>query len=173
MENVAEKFMKLGIDEAAVISVRDIPFCESLLKLCKKNACGNYMKSWQCPPLIGRFEELRARVLSYNIAVICKNTYKIEDSFDVEGMDSALRCHREKCRVPEAQLHGDFLHLAAGGCRLCKSCAAISGQKCRFPGKATAAPEAYAIDMTALSQRAGMEYGGGENEVSYFDVFLI
>ncbi len=173
MENIAKRFIKLGIDEAAEISVRDIPFCESLLKLCEKNACGNYMKNWKCPPLIGEFEELRARVLSYNGVVVCKNTYKIEDSFDVEGMESAIESHREKCHALEAQLQGDFLHLTAGGCRLCKPCAATVGEKCRFPEKSTAAPEAYAIDMTALSERAGMEYGGGENEVSYFDIFLI
>ena len=173
MEMVAERFEKFGISETAVLKTEDIPFCESLRKLCEKNACGNYKKSWQCPPFIGSFEEIRARVHEYAFAVLCKSTHKISDCFDWDGMNEALAAHRMACKKIRDTLKGDFLHLAAGGCKLCDVCAVQEEKKCRFPLLAHAAPEAYSIDVTALAEKAGMEYGSGGAEVSYFDIFLI
>ncbi len=173
MEAVVERFKRLGASEVAEILVSEIPFCEELRSLCENNACGNYMKSWMCPPLIGSFKDTCARIRRYDTAVVCKSVHKIEDSFDVEGMNTALFAHREMCKKLKSALSEDFLHLSAGGCDECDVCTAKTGEKCRFPEIAHGSPEAYAIDITALSERVGMEYRGGENEVAYFDIFLI
>ena len=50
-----------GADKAASVSVRDIPFDPSFRELCRQNACGQYGKSWMCPPHIGDIRELIAR----------------------------------------------------------------------------------------------------------------
>ncbi len=173
MEEIVKQFKNFGIDEAAVIPVSEIPFCEDLRKLCENNACGNYKKSWMCPPLIGTFEETCARSQRYDIAVVCKSVHKIEDSFDIDGMNEALLHHKNICRKISASLSGDFMRLSAGGCDECIVCAAKTGEKCRLPERSHASPEAYAIDVTALSQLVGMEYRDGENEVAYFDIFLL
>ena len=78
-----------GADKAASVSVRDIPFDPSFRELCRQNACGQYGKSWMCPPHIGDIRELIARAQMYQNAVLYQIVRPLEDSFDFEGMMAA------------------------------------------------------------------------------------
>ena len=84
-----------GADKAASVSVRDIPFDPSFRELCRQNACGQYGKSWMCPPHIGDIRELIARAQMYQNAVLYQIVRPLEDSFDFEGMmDAAHEINR-------------------------------------------------------------------------------
>ena len=72
---------------------------------------------------------------------------------------------KEKFRSP--------LTLGAGGCRLCESCAAKTGEPCRHPDKTVASLESYCIQVSELAVLAGMKYINGQNTVTYFGgIFL-
>ena len=158
-------------DNVKEISSENIPFQPSLIELCKQNACGNYGKSYTCPPHIGDTQKLIEEVKNFNKAIVFQKIYSIEDSFDIEGMNSA-NADFKKC----VQKVNDFckenirsyLVLGAGGCRLCKICGVETGEPCRFPQNAIASLESYGIFVSELASVCNMNYINGVNTVTYF-----
>ena len=64
------------------------------------------------------------------------------------------------------------LHLGAGGCGVCKRCAKVDGEPCRFPSEAMPSLEAYGINVSSLASLSGMKYINGQNTVTYFGAVL-
>lgn len=86
---IVQKLEKLDFDHIGKIAVSEIAFEPSLIDLCKMNTCGNYGKSYTCPPLVGETDELIRRTKTYQTAVVFQKIYPLEDSFDIEGMNAA------------------------------------------------------------------------------------
>jgi len=64
------------------------------------------------------------------------------------------------------------LHLGAGGCGVCKTCAKRTNEPCRYPKLAMASLEAYGINVSRLAAAAEMKYTNGANTVTYFGAVL-
>lgn len=64
------------------------------------------------------------------------------------------------------------MHLCAGGCGVCKTCAKRTGESCRFPEKAMPSLEAYGVNVSALAKASNMNYINGQNTVTYFGAVL-
>jgi predicted metal-binding protein len=177
LNQLAEKAKELGAAAAAVISTSDIQFSEEFRKLCEQNSCGKYETNWMCPPAIESFEEVKAKVLQFSEGVIIQSVYKLEDSFDFEGMVKAGEIHEKIFRsiLEYIQLNlpdSNVLALNVGDCKVCKKCTYQDEEKCRFPDKAVASVESYCIDVNALLGSCGLAYNNGPNTVSYVGLFL-
>ena len=173
--NFISKIKELGADNAAIIDVADIPFEPSLLDLCKMNTCGNYGKSWTCPPLSGNIESLIERAKKYEHMLVFQAVYTLEDSFDIEGMFAANESFRKLTVDVESAFRAEnpnILVLSAGKCSLCAECAAITETPCRNPDRAYAALEAYGIFVSKLAEVSGIKYINGVNTVTYFGGIL-
>lgn len=112
---------EIGIQEYGLISTAQIPFEQEIRKICEKNVCRLYGKTWACPPAVGTVEECRARCLSYKTAMVFNAVYPLEDSFDYEGMMQGHSAFKDLCdqlyeRV-RPQLN-QFLLLSNEGCNL-------------------------------------------------------
>ena len=112
---------EIGIQEYGLISTAQIPFEQEIRKICEKNVCRLYGKTWACPPAVGTVEECRARCLSYKTAMVFNAVYPLEDSFDYEGMMQGHSAFKYLCdqlyeRV-RPQLN-QFLLLSNEGCNL-------------------------------------------------------
>jgi len=160
-----------GACRAVVISARAVRTDLSFRTMCASNACGMYGKCWTCPPDIGEAEELIASLSRYEYVLVYQFIGTLEDSYDYEGMIEAKRTHfgisknlsRCICDLPIRSLH-----LGAGGCGMCPTCAKREGKPCRTPSLALASLEAYCIHVSELAKAAGMRYTNGENTVTYF-----
>ena len=103
---------------------------------------------------------------------------QLEDSFDIEGMLEAGKLHNDLAQAisrwaREAGAFGeDWLHLGAGGCRLCPVCAKRTGEPCRHPHDAMASLETYGVAVSELAASCGMKYINGQNTVTYFGAVL-
>ncbi|MBQ9805568.1 MAG: DUF2284 domain-containing protein [Clostridia bacterium] len=168
--------LELGAHKAGVISADWIETDRSFRDMCTANSCGVYGKCWMCPPDVGEIDALMAEIKDYRYALVYQTVSELEDSFDFEGMVAA-----KKRTYPLAQsLRSVFaeekithvLHLGAGGCGVCKTCAKRTGEPCRFPEKAMASLEAYGINVSQLAKAAGMKYINGQNTVTYFGAVL-
>jgi predicted metal-binding protein len=116
-------------------------------------------------------EEQQKKIRAYQRAFVFSTKYEIQDAFDFEGMFfNGLGAHR----ALTIELHEKFGKtnpvFGAGGCHLCKHCA--YPEPCRSPGKVVSSIEAAGIDVTKLSQSAGLTYNNGENTVTYFSMIL-
>jgi predicted metal-binding protein len=177
LNQLVDKAKELGAAAAGAVKTSDIQFSEEFRKLCEQNSCGKYGTNWMCPPAIESFEEVKAKVLQFSEGVIIQSIYKLEDSFDFEGMVKAGEIHEKTFRsiLEYIQLNIDsskVLALNVGDCEFCKKCTYQDGEICRFPDKAIASVESYCIDVNALLGSGGLAYNNGPNTVSYVGLFL-
>jgi len=170
----AEATTGVKAHEWAALPVSSLVFSPQLLEYCKSNVCGNYNKSWTCPPACESIEEQREKILSFENVFVFTTKHDLEDSFDYEGMTRGRELHTMltldfKKRSGGAPVYG------AGSCPVCDSdgnasCAFPS--PCPFPEKKIGSIEAAGINVTELSRAAGIAYNNGPNTVTYFSMAL-
>lgn len=175
-KKLTEKLLELGAYKASIIETKAITLDRAFRMMCESNACGMYGKCYMCPPGVGEIDALMSQVGEYDYALVYQTVSQLEDSFDFEGMMAA-----KKKTYPLAQsvrkLFSDMdisksLHLGAGGCGVCETCAKITNEPCRFPDKAMPSLEAYGINVSELAKVCEMKYINGQNTVTYFGAVL-
>ena len=175
MEDLVKKAITAGAYRAGRMEVKKIKFDAGLRAYCEANACGHYNRNHMCPPAIGTKEETIRQAQQYRFALIFQTVSELEDSFDVEGMQEALKKHDEVAlRIERAvrEQGKPYLQLTAGGCHVCPYCAKTEDKPCRFPKKAISSLEAYCINVATLAADCGMNYINGQNTVTYFGGFF-
>lgn len=175
-ETLSNAARTLGAYKAAVIDTKAIVLDRVFRDACASNACGMYGKCHMCPPDVGDIDRLMAEVAQYDYALVYQTVTPLEDSFDFEGM---IRAKKQVYPLSQAlrTVFADFgishtLHLGAGGCGVCETCAKRTNEPCRFPETAMASLEAYGVDVSKLASAAGMHYINGQNTVTYFGAVL-
>ena len=177
-QELTAHIVEMGAYKAALLDVSLIHFDRKFRELCQSNACGNYGACWTCPPDAGDIDTLIARAKTYQKALVYQTVGQLEDSFDIEGMLEAGKLHNDLAQAisrwaREAGAFGkDWLHLGAGGCRLCPVCAKRTGEPCRHPQDAMASLETYGVAVSELAASCGMKYINGQNTVTYFGAVL-
>ena len=160
----------------APIDTRDIRFDPAFRADCERNACGYYGACWMCPPDVGNIETLIARAKSFEHAIVFQTVEQIADSFDIEGMHRAAKAHNYLIRRLKraAERDGiDCMLLGAGACGGCGTCARVSGEPCRHPGRAVVSMEAAGVDVVELARKSGLSYLNGSNTVTFFGLMLL
>jgi predicted metal-binding protein len=157
------------VHEKAILPVTALVFSPALLDSCKTNVCGNYNKSWVCPPACESIEEQKKKILFYKNLLVFTTVHTLEDSFDYDGMTKGRELHslltsELKKILKDTPVYG------AGNCPVCKPCA--FPVPCPFPEKKINSIEAAGIDVTALSKAAGIAYNNGECTVTFFSMAL-
>ena len=171
--NIETLCLALGAQRASTVSVAELVFSHEIRDLCKVNACGRYDRNYTCPPSVGELDGLIEKVRKFKTLTVWQNVYPLEDSFDIEGMLNSQEHHNAMTLKIAKKVYlklgrDKALVLSAGGCTLCKSCAALTNAQCRNPEDALASLEAYGINVSDLAKSAGMKYIAGKNTVTYF-----
>ena len=177
MERLVDKALSLGAYKAAIINAKDIPTDAAFRAMCESNACGKFGKNYQCPPHVGEIENLMNVVHSFDKMMVYQTVTALEDSYDIEGMLEAGNKHNQLAQAlfDYAQTNYPskrFLHLGAGGCRVCAKCGILTDEPCRFPERAIGSLEAYGINVSKLAEVADMKYINGKDTVTYFGAIL-
>ena len=171
-----EEAVALGAFKAGVIPISDVSFERSFRDMCESNACGNYGRCWMCPPNVGNIDTLMDQARSYDRVLVYQTVSPLEDSYDFEGMMAAAHRHsllsRQLDQLCAREAPADYLHLGAGGCHVCVTCAKVTGEPCRHPDLAMASLEAYGVNVSELAAASGMKYINGQNTVTYFGAVL-
>lgn len=166
---------RFGVN-CGTLDVTDIAFNDQLRKYCEMNSCGNYGKNYMCPPLVGDTADNINKVKLYKTAIVIQKVFKIEDSYDFEGMMEGQDLYKEAFKQiieMAAESFDDYFILGVGGCQLCEKCAAIQNAPCPHPDKAHASLESYCIDVSQIATACGLKYINGENTVTYFGAVFI
>ena len=170
IKEMFEQIVKKRAFEYAVVPTVDINFSPDLLKACEKNVCGKYNSCWTCPPAVGSLETQKGKILAFSSAFVFTTKFKLEDSFDYEGMLAAKDYHDRLT----AEVHEKFGKtnpvFGAGGCKICGCCA--YPEPCRNPEKIYPSIESAGINVTELSRSGGLHYNNGESTVTYFSMIL-
>lgn len=157
----------------ANINFEQIEFSDAVIDACKANTCGQYGKSWSCPPAVNRNGYfIDCNTTTHSKGIVYTTLHKLEDSFDIESMIAGKISHRalDDKIADEVRKSGGIL-LSVGGCILCEKCTCPT-QPCRFPDKIIPSLESQGIDVVTLSKSANINYHNGVNTVTYFSVVL-
>jgi len=172
-----EEYLELGATHAVAVSTGSIRIAREFRAPCEMNQCGHYDKNWTCPPGIGSLEECEKKVRRFSNGVLFQKVYRLEGSFDIEGMEKAHEDFFRLIRsiqdiIPEKIKVSDHTILGAGACAVCAECSYLEGEECRFPDKAVSSVEAHGIDVKKLLEVNGLSYVNGANTVSYVGLLL-
>ena len=170
INELISKALELGVHEAAVIDADKVPFDPEVPKMCAVNRCGQYGKTWNCPPGVGTFDECKERCLKYKKAFVFSTKHDLEDSFDIEGMADGKKKHQEiseKVRNLFFEEFKDILVLSSEGCDNCEKCT-YPDAPCRFPERSFPSVESYGIMVYKEAAVGGIKYINGANTVTYF-----
>ena len=162
----ASKTTGVSVHEKAILPVTSLVFSPALLESCKTNVCGNYNKSWVCPPACESVEEQKKKIFSHKNLLVFTTMHALEDSFDYERMTEGRKLHTlltlELKKILNVPVYG------AGNCPICKTCAFPN--PCAQPEKKIGSVEAAGIDVTSLSKAANINYNNGQNTVTFFSI---
>lgn len=166
--------LNCGADKAALIQQSSIALSAEFREACARNQCGLYGRCWMCPPDVGDIEVLMAQIRAFPQGVLYQTIGTLEDSFDFEGMTAAGRHHAQVSQRIRAALPAGLrvLHLTCGGCRVCETCAKITGEPCRFPDRALPSVESYGVDVYNTARATDLKYINGADTVTYFGLLL-
>lgn len=170
MEDLQKLLAEAGVWESGYVNTAEIKFEQEVRGMCEVNTCGQYGKSWACPPALGTVEECRTRLQAYPKMLVFSVKCDLDDSFDYEGMVAGGKRFKEICRAIDQAVEPlltDYLLLSNEGCGLCKECT-YPDSPCRFPKRAHGALEGYGIMVSRLAAQAGIRYINGANTVTYF-----
>mgnify|MGYP000864403234 CR=1 FL=1 len=175
-EPFVEMTLACGATHAATLPADRISLDAVFRDICQSNACGNYGKCYMCPPDVGDIHEMMAQLRTYRNALLYQTIHALEDSFDYEGMVEAGARHSAVSQALEKRLReggmGRYLHLSAGGCKVCEVCAKRENLPCRQPDLAMPSLESYGVNVYQTAQQAGLAYINGQDTVTYFGMVL-
>jgi predicted metal-binding protein len=172
---LAAQVTGVQVHEYAKLPVSSLTFSAELLKSCRSNVCGNYNKSWTCPPACGTMEEQRENILSYKEVLVFTTRHELEDSFDYEGMTRARELH-SLLTLEFKRKSGKGPVYGAGNCPYCNAGKGKNNcsypEPCPWPEEKIGSIEAAGINVTELSRAAGITYNNGPNTVTFFSIAL-
>lgn len=176
LKSLERAALDLGATRARVIAADAIETDRAFRDMCAANACGMYGRCYMCPPDVGEIEALMGEISSYTHALVYQTVSALEDSYDYEGMVEAKRRTYPLAQALRTVFSrpaiARVLHLGAGGCGVCETCAKRTGEPCRAPERAMPSLEAYGINVSRLAAAADMRYTNGQNTVTYFGAVL-
>ncbi len=159
----------------AIDDVHGIHITQEVRDRCADNYCGFYGKNYMCPPSVGDLEYYQKLILTYQKGLIFSKIYSLKNKYDHQGMvNSGLEFRNVIQKINKAAKaeNRDCLFFTAGTCSICKTCAILSQEPCRFPDETIPSLEASGIDVVTLSRDLGMNYNNGPNKVTYFGLVL-
>lgn len=175
MNEIIEKVLELGAEEAAIINTEDLKFNIMFRKSCEENRCGFYDKNYMCPPAIGSYDEVKAKVMAFEKGVFFKSVSPIESFFDEKSLEKAALRHNNIAQNIRKYLkesgYKDILPMATK-CRYCKVCCKTLDKPCAFPELAIGCLSAYCIDVLNTADKLSMEYKLGDKKIAYFGMVL-
>jgi predicted metal-binding protein len=177
MMTVFSRLVETFFDRSKVIPLSRIPFDSEVRRLCEQNMCGNYGKSWTCPPAVGPLEALRSRLSDFDKCFVFCQIYSLEDSFDWHGMMSGVRDFQKRIFSLKKEIQNkaplsDIFFLGAGSCQLCDICTYPQGEPCRNPDGALFSIESFGIDAMKMMKENGLKYNNGPNTVTYIGLLF-
>ena len=84
-----------GFDCAAPMDATKLEVLQDVRDACVANRCGQYNKTWACPPAFGDLEESRRILAKYKRGLLVQSVQTLEDDFDWEGIQELGKRHGE------------------------------------------------------------------------------
>ena len=74
--DLIKEALSMGFADAAIMDTKDLVFVPEYRQFCEDNLCGNYNLVPACPPTCGTVEEMQAKALKYEKALVLQTVLK-------------------------------------------------------------------------------------------------
>lgn len=172
-EKLIEGLAELPLVQYEFFKTAELPFSERVRQVCRQE-CGQYGKSWACPPAVGTVEACRERCLAYPDALLLVTMAETADIADLTATLDTREEHEAVTRAANrlVRLQGAETYvLSTESCAICGRCSYPDGP-CRHPDRMFPAVESHGILITALAERFGIDFQAGRNIVTWFSLIL-
>lgn len=163
---------ELPLYQYAFLRTEELEFTERVREICRRE-CPMYGTTWACPPGVGTVEDCRARCLSYPRVLALVTVTEVADVENLEETLATRADHeavtRKAADFVRAQ-SGDIYVLSTEACAVCPECA-YPDAPCRHPDRMFPCVESHGILATALAERCGIDFLGG-NLVTWFSLIF-
>lgn len=170
-----------SLNKECIVFVKDYDLKEHpigchqrILDICKENKCGNYNKSWTCPPNAPPLSECQRQISSFGHLMIYKFSFPVKDIRDPGEVRGLLKRQQDIVREirDEANAKGiRNLSLPGGSCLYCDKCT-YPDAPCRYPDKALNSNDAYALDLASYIESVGLSFKRNDDEVIFFGMMF-
>ncbi|MEG0309310.1 MAG: DUF2284 domain-containing protein [Eubacterium sp.] len=174
-EKLIEYLKKHDYFEVMPIRTEQIKITEDVRKACEDNLCGHYGKNYMCPPSVGNLEHYREVIGSYEKGLLFSKVYPLKNRMDYNNMvlyGANFRKDSQTVQREIREMNLDCLFFSAGTCSICKKCAILTEEPCRFPNDTIPSLEASGIDVVRLTMDVGLKYNNGADTVTYIGLML-
>ncbi|MBQ8536357.1 MAG: DUF2284 domain-containing protein [Clostridia bacterium] len=172
IHELRELAQKCGFTYTGIIAVAELVFDETVRDMCAGCGCGQYGRSWACPPAVGTLAECQERCESYGQMLLLAAQVPVT-SWDRQGFAVAIEAFKKLIRRFDQELSGRlprYQLLGNEGCGGCKECS--YPKPCRAPERCYHALEGYGFKVSQLAEQAGIPYKGEGNTVIFFGALL-
>jgi len=153
-----------GATRTLPIKAGDVVVDDRVRLKCRIPICEAYGRNLMCPPHVPPVEEFRTALAGFSDAVLVQLTASLpKDPKDPKKdvFAAAKRLH-ELVNLGERTAFEEGFRFATGliggCCRLCDECEGVKpGGRCAHPFKARPSMEAMGIDVTATTEKAGID----------------
>lgn len=141
---------------------------------CKENICGNYGKSWTCPPFIDPPQACIDKLDSFTSAIIVPKTFEV----DYTDKDAVEKCTDIMQKIARDIAHAlidkgiDAFPLADGACKYCGKCTCVDGEPCRDPYNKVGSVSAFGILIKDYMESVGLELAPLGNSLTLYSYVL-
>ena len=175
LERIRQMALDSGMYQAEYLDADQIKCYPEVRQTCEGNVCGNYNKTWTCPPGVGTLEECEAKLRRFDKMLLFAKKYELEDSFDIEGMGEALLDFKKVVAAFDDRIRPvleEFILLGNEGCDRCAKCT-YPDEPCRFPELVHHSVSSYGLYVAELAKTAGVNYNNGPATVTYLGALMV
>ena len=155
--DLIKEALSMGFADAAIMDTKDLVFVPEYRQFCEDNLCGNYNLVPACPPACGTVEEMQAKALKYEKALVLQTVLKdpIMDPLLFKQAKHAQNILTEQlARQMQEAGKEDILIMSAGPY---KNCSCMS---------------AYSVDAQKMADAVGMVCWADDSDVRFFTQIL-
>ena len=184
-----------GFTHTGELSVETLKVRSEVRDACAANKCGNYGKSWSCPPACGDITDCEKKMRKFQHGLILQTMGRLEDPMDYEEMrkiGGKQKVHLRNflaalvspqspfmaCTDSPTESSADggallekFLILGSGSCKNCEKCS-YPDSPCLFPEKMIISMEAMGLVVSEVCKLNNIPYYYGPNTLAYVGCVL-
>ncbi len=151
-----------------------LEFSHRVRWICQ-HECPMYGASWACPPGVGTVEACQERCRKYDSCLMIATTTEVRDIADIQEALDTRPEHEAITDQVRALLRQQGIEpyvLSTESCAVCRRCAYLDGQPCRFPERMHPCVESQGINIVPTLEACGLDFQYGCNVVTWVSLLL-
>ncbi len=152
----------------------ELEFNQRIRWICQ-NECPMYGQSWACPPGVGEVAQCERRCRSYEHCLMIATITEVEDISNIQQTLDTRPAHEQITNQVGQVFHDVGIEpyiLSTEACAVCRRCAYLDGEPCRFPEKMHPCVESHGINVVPIMEQAGLEFQFGSNTVTWISLLF-